>query len=128
VLGVRNGEAVMALGTPGGDAQPQALVQFLLSLQVFGMDPQAAVEAPRVISASFPQSFSPYTYRPGVLQVEGRIPQSVCADLSKRGHRVEMWPDWYTAAGCVCVVLRDPERGVLTAAADPRRLSLALGS
>ena len=127
VMGLKDGEAVLALGTPGGDAQPQALVQFLLNLGVFGLDPQAAIEAPRVISASFPQSFSPYTYRPGVLQVEGRIPRAVCEVLSNRGHRIEMWPDWYTAAGCVCAVLRDPDRGVLVGAADPRRLSLALG-
>jgi gamma-glutamyltranspeptidase/glutathione hydrolase len=127
MLGVRDGEAVLALGTPGGDAQPQALVQVLINLYEFGLDPQAAVEAPRVISASFPQSFSPYTYRPGILQVEGRIPGAVCEALSKRGHRIEMWPDWYTAAGCVCAVLREPHHGILTGAADPRRLSLALG-
>lgn len=126
-LGVRDGVAVLALGTPGGDAQPQSLVQFLVDLFEFGMDPQAAVEAPRVISASFPQSFSPYTYRPGVLQVESRIPGAVCEALSKRGHRIEMWPDWYTAAGCVCAVLREPHNGILTGAADPRRLALALG-
>lgn len=127
VLGIKDGEAVMALGTPGGDAQPQALVQFLLNRFKFGLDPQAAVEAPRVISASFPQSFSPYTYLPGVLQVEGRIPRSICEALSNRGHRIEMWPDWYTASGCVCAVLRDPGRGVIAGAADPRRLSVALG-
>jgi gamma-glutamyltranspeptidase/glutathione hydrolase len=127
VLGIKDGEAVMALGTPGGDAQPQALVQFLLNRFTFGLDPQAAVEAPRVISASFPQSFSPYTYLPGVLQVEGRIPRAICEALSNRGHRIEMWPGWYTAAGCVCAVLRDPDRGVIVGAADPRRLSLALG-
>ena len=127
VLGIKDGEVELALGTPGGDAQPQALVQFLLNRYMFGLDPQAAVEAPRVISASFPQSFSPYTYLPGVLQVEGRIPRAVCEALSNRGHRIAMWPDWYTAAGCVCAVLRDPDRGVLVGAADPRRLSLALG-
>ena len=127
VLGVKDGEVVLALGSPGGDAQPQALVQFLLNRGVFGLDAQTAVEAPRVISASFPQSFSPYTYLPGVLQVEGRIPIAVCEVLSNRGHRINMWPDWYTAAGCVCAVLRDPDRGVLVGAADPRRLSLALG-
>jgi gamma-glutamyltranspeptidase/glutathione hydrolase len=127
LLGIKDGEAVLALGTPGGDAQPQALVQFLLNQLKFGLDPQAAVEAPRVISASFPQSFSPYTYLPGLLQVEGRIPGAICEALSNRGHRIEMWPDWYTAAGCVCAVLRDPSRGVFVGAADPRRLSFALG-
>jgi len=127
MLAMRGHDAVMAFGTPGGDAQPQSLVQFLVNLFEFGMNAQAAVEAPRVISASFPQSFSPYTYRPGVVQVEGRIPASVREALSTRGHIIEMWPDWYTAAGCVCAIIRDPDRGVLTGAADPRRLSLALG-
>ena len=48
--------AVMPLGTPGGDVQAQALLQVLLNLVVFGLRPQAAVEAPRFATQSFQSS------------------------------------------------------------------------
>ena len=65
----------MPLGTPGGDVQAQALVQVLCNMRVFGMDPQQAVEAPRFASYSFPDSFEPHSYSPGLLYVEDRVPQ-----------------------------------------------------
>ena len=64
---------VMPFGTPGGDVQTQAMLQVLLNVMHFGMDPQSAIEAPRVASYSFPSSFAPFEYFPGRLAVEGRI-------------------------------------------------------
>ena len=46
-LATRDGQAVIVGGTPGGDHQPQCNIQLLTNLIDFGMDPQAAVEAPR---------------------------------------------------------------------------------
>ena len=37
----------MPFGTPGGDVQTQAMLQVLLNIMHFGMDPQTAIEAPR---------------------------------------------------------------------------------
>ena len=37
----------MTLSTPGGDNQDQALLQIFLDVVEFGMNAQAAVEAPR---------------------------------------------------------------------------------
>ena len=51
-------------GTPGGDVQAQAMLQTLLNRIVFGMDPQAAVEAPRFATYSFPDSFEPHSMQP----------------------------------------------------------------
>ena len=67
----------MPLGTPGGDVQAQALAQVLLNIEVFGMNLQHAVEAPRFASYSFPDSFEPHAYSPGLLYVENRIASSV---------------------------------------------------
>ena len=39
---------VMPFGTPGGDVQTQAMLQVMLNIMHFGMDPQSAIEAPRV--------------------------------------------------------------------------------
>ncbi|MDR7555232.1 MAG: gamma-glutamyltransferase family protein [Armatimonadota bacterium] len=118
---------VLAFGTPGYDVQPQAMLQFLLNLIEYGMDPQEAVEAARVATYSFPASTHPHRYEPGLVRAEARIPEEVRADLQARGHRVESWPQWTPQAGGVCAALRDPAEGVVAAAADPRRLSYAVG-
>ena len=49
---------VMPFGAPGGDLQPQAMLQVLLNHTVFGMSIQEAVEAPRFVTHSFPGSSS----------------------------------------------------------------------
>jgi gamma-glutamyltranspeptidase / glutathione hydrolase len=115
------------LGTPGGDVQAQAMLQTLLNRIVFGMDPQAAVEAPRFATYSFPDSFEPHTMQPGRLVLESRLPQSLADQLATVGHDVQWWPDWTWKAGAICMIDSDPEAGLHHAAADPRRSSYALG-
>ena len=117
----------MPLGTPGGDVQAQALVQALLNMRVFGMTPQQAVEAPRFASYSFPDSFEPHSYSPGLLYVEDRIPKGVRDALASRGHDVADWPGFVWRAGAVCVQRGDRARGVISAGADPRRPCYAVG-
>ena len=115
-----------ALGTPGGDVQLQALLQVWLNMEVFGMSPQAAVEAPRFATYDFQDSFEPHHAYPGRLNVETRFGVEVLSDLRNRGHDIALWPDWAWRAGAVCVARQRPG-GVLEAAADPRRPAYALG-
>ena len=117
----------MPLGTPGGDVQAQALLQVFLNMTVFDMNPQQAVEAPRFASYSFPDSFEPHGYSPGVLYVESRVPQVVRDGLSVRGHDVVDWPEFVWRAGAVCVLRADRATGVIAAGADPRRPCYAVG-
>lgn len=124
---MRDGRVVAPYGTPGGDVQPQAMVQFVVNLIDFGMDPQAAVEAPRVATYSFPDSFHPHTYRPDLVMAEARLPAIVIDDLRRRGHDVQPWPAWSAAAGSLCAVVVDRAHGTLLGAADPRRVAYALG-
>ena len=126
-LALREGRPAVAFGTPGGDVQPQAMVQAFLNAVVFGMDPQSAVEAPRFVTRSFPDSFSPHNYNPGQLNLEGRIARETAEALSSLGHRVEMWPDRTSRAGGMCVLEIDAETGILHAGADGRRAAYALG-
>src|SRR5205085_11987342 len=44
---MRGGTPYMALGTMGGDAQPQIHAQLLSAMLDFGMNPQQAIAAPR---------------------------------------------------------------------------------
>jgi len=114
-------------GTPGGDVQAQAMLQALLNRIVFGMDPQAAVEAPRFATYSFPDSFEPHSIQPGRLVLEARLPQSLADKLASVGHDVAWWPEWTWKAGAVCMIDSEPLAGVHHAGADPRRSTYALG-
>ena len=117
----------MPFGTPGGDVQTQAMLQVFLNIHLFGMEVQESVEAPRAASYSFPSSFEPHAYYPGLLNLESRINRSTGDALGRLGHKVEWWPDWTWLAGAVCTIVADDQAGVLKAGADPRRPSYAVG-
>lgn len=119
--------SVMPIGTPGGDVQCQAMLQVLVNRLVFGMNPQHAVEAPRFASFSAPDSFEPHAAEPGRLLVEEPIAGPLAAPLEARGHAVGTWPALTWRAGGVCLVEANAETGVLSAGADPRRSSYAVG-
>ena len=120
-------EYAQQFGTPGGDVQIQAMIQVYLNTFHFGMDIQKAVEAPRFATYSFPSSFAPNAYFPGLLMAEQSIPEDVVTNLTDRGHKVERWQDGTWKAGGVLAVVGDPKSGALTAGADPRRAGTAAG-
>jgi gamma-glutamyltranspeptidase/glutathione hydrolase len=127
-MAFRDGKLFMPFGCPGGDAQPQAMVQLFLNIVEFGMDAQQAIEAPRFTSSNFPNSFWPHTYLPGRLNIEGRIPPEVRDDLAGRGHDVAVRNDWEPMSmGVLSAIVVDHESGVLTGGADPRRDTYAIG-
>lgn len=126
-MAIRRGEFLLPFGTPGGDVQCQAMLQTFLNFICFQMNPQQAVEAPRFGSYSFPDSFWPHGYLPGRLNVEDRIPEHTMRELASMGHDVSRWPDWTWKAGGVCMIAKDLKTGVMSAGADPRRPSYALG-
>ena len=123
---VRDGRAYMPFGCPGEDAQCQAMVQTACNVIDFGMNMQAAIEVPRVITRSFPWTFHPHAYEPGVLTVEGRIPSEVRERLAALGHVIRDLPDFTPAAAGMCAIRR-LEPGTLEGGADPRRESYAIG-
>jgi gamma-glutamyltranspeptidase/glutathione hydrolase len=126
-IAIKPGKMKMPFGTPGGDVQTQAMLQVFLNIHLFGMEVQEAVEAPRVASYSYPSSFEPHAYHPGLLNLESRIDKATGDALGKLGHTIGWWPDWTWLAGAVCTVVADQESGVLKGGADPRRPSYALG-
>jgi gamma-glutamyltranspeptidase / glutathione hydrolase len=125
-LAFRDGRLFMAFGTPGGDVQSQAMLQVLLNIVEHGMTVQQAVEAPRLSSSSFPNSFAPHAYHPGRLNLEENFRPEVIEEMRRRGHDVEVWPRYPAANGGVCAVHIDPETGLRHAGADPRREGYAL--
>ena len=118
---------LMPFGAPGGDLQPQGMLQVFLNHVVFGMSIQEAVEAPRFVTHSFPGSFEPHPYHPGRLDLERGIGAAAGEALAALGHRVEWLPDLSIGTAGVCAIVADREAGVLYGGADPRRAARAMG-
>ena len=117
-LVLANGQAVTALGSPGGDQQDQWQLLYLLRTLVGGYTPQQAIDAPAFHSTSFPGSFWPRTWQPGGAVVEDRLGEAVIEKLERRGHRITRAGDW--SLGRISAVTRDPRTRLLQAAANPR--------
>jgi gamma-glutamyltranspeptidase/glutathione hydrolase len=115
----RGGDPHLALGTPGGDQQDQWTLQAFLAHVHFGMDLQAAIDAPSHHTEAFPSSFYPRATRPRHVAVEDRAGQAALEGLRQRGHEVEVSGAW--SLGRVTVVGREPG-GQLKAGADPRSM------
>jgi gamma-glutamyltranspeptidase / glutathione hydrolase len=115
-LALRDGEPYLGWGTPGGDQQDQWTTQMFLRHVHAGFNLQEAIDAPAWHSEHFPSSFWPRSARPGVLVVEGRVPKATIAELNRRGHVIEVGPDW--SEGRLTAAARDGVRR--RAAANPR--------
>jgi gamma-glutamyltranspeptidase/glutathione hydrolase len=108
-----DGSLAMTFGTPGGDGQPQTLLQILNNVLQFGMTPQQAVEAPRF-----------RRYAGGRIGVEPGISEPDIASLQRRGHVVRVQAPSAEFGGAQMIVLTPA--GVLMTGADPRREAYAI--
>ena len=116
-LVTRAGRPFMALSTPGGDQQEQALLQVLLAVALFNFDPQSAVEAPRFQSKHLVSSFDDHAMEPNVLLLDERMPGFVQEEIWSLGHLVEMRSKWNSGSAPTAVKIR--RNGVIEAGADP---------
>ena len=119
-LVLKGGEPFMVLSTPGGDNQDQALLQVLLNIIEFGMNPQEAVEAARFDTQHYVSSFDDHEFLPGSLNLESRIPEKTIAELKARGHKINVQTAWGTLSSPT-VIIYNAQNGVSSAGADPRR-------
>jgi gamma-glutamyltranspeptidase/glutathione hydrolase len=117
---LKDGKPFLAIGTPGGDSQDQQILLVLLNILDFGMDVQAAIEAPRVNSLHPVSSFDNHRPQPGVLEAESSLAPSVIAELKVRGHEIVLRPPFGISTGIVAAGM-DPATGQLRGGADLRR-------
>jgi gamma-glutamyltranspeptidase/glutathione hydrolase len=125
-IALRDDGTVVPFGAPGGDAQVQSMLQVFLNIFHFGMDVQAAIDAPRITSHSFPSSFSPFGHYPAVVSLEGRIGEGVRQELENRGHRLDIYPDYTRNSAAVEIIVAEPSPGFIRAGADPRQPAYAI--
>lgn len=137
---LRNGRPYMAIGTMGGDAQPQIHVQLLTGMLDFGLNPQQAISAPRWHSG---RSYlaSSEKFLPGqqgvddarnpdireIVALENRFPAPIVDQLRQSGHHIHMLEPWDDSVGHAQAILIDPATQLFVGAADPRCDGLALG-
>jgi len=104
----RDGEALGPFGVMGGYMQPQGHVQMVMNLLDFGLNPQAALDAPRWQWLG--------EMKVGIEQGASR---DLANALARRGHEVVIASD-LTDYGRGQIILRDPRSGILCGGAEPR--------
>jgi gamma-glutamyltranspeptidase / glutathione hydrolase len=116
-LALRHGRPYLAWGTPGGDQQEQWALHAFIRHVDFGLDLQAAIDAPEFHTDHLISSFHPRGFAARSLALEGRVSSRTVADLQRRGHEVTLYPPW--SLGRVSAVAREPD-GLLRAGANAR--------
>ena len=124
-LVLKKGKPYLAIGTPGGDNQDQQICNVLLRILAFDQPLQAAIEAPRINSTHFHDSFGAKIDSPGELEIEDRVPEEVRNALAARGHKLKVLGPWGVSTGIVAAGVADT--GHLRGGADPRRERYAFG-
>jgi len=110
---MEKGDVRIAFGIMGGWNQAQAHAQFVSNVADFGMNVQAAIDAPR---------FSKETFAGCDVNLESRIPEATRKELAALGHEVVMRGDYSsTRMGSGQAVQRNFVTRVNTGASDPRK-------
>lgn len=111
-MALKDGKVVAPYGVMGGAYQPFGHAHFVTNLVDFGMDPQQALDAPRVFHYG------------GVLEVERGVSQAVVDGLAAKGHNVKRSSEPFGGGQAVVI---DWDKGTLTGASDHRKDGCALG-
>jgi gamma-glutamyltranspeptidase / glutathione hydrolase len=109
-LATRDGELVLALGTPGSYGICQTQTQVMVQHLDYGLKLQDAIDAPRA-----------RLWDGRRVQIEARLPEATLEALRARGHEVEAPSAWTMMVGGMHGITRNPKTGVLAGACDRRR-------
>jgi gamma-glutamyltranspeptidase/glutathione hydrolase len=116
------GRPALVAGTMGGEGQPQTLAALATRVVDFGLDPQAAIEAPRWVWGRT------WGARTRALSLESRFAPEAVGELSARGHDVRVLEDWSDTVGHAQAIVRDAARDGWVGGGDPRADGPALGA
>ncbi len=111
-MGMRGPDAEIVFGVMGGHYQPVGHATALTNMLDFGLDAQAALDAPRVF------------FEGDGLVLETEVPDGVRRDLERMGHVTKHAAEPF-GGGQIIVI--DRQRGILKGGSDPRKDGLAAG-
>lgn len=111
----QKGEALGPFGVMGGFMQPQGHLQVVMNMVDYGLNPQAALDAPR------------WQWLEGkTVALEHNFPPDLARQLSQRGHDIKFLPD-SSSFGRGQIILRNRETGVLVGGTEPRTDGTVVG-
>jgi gamma-glutamyltranspeptidase/glutathione hydrolase len=111
-LATKEGRNDMVFGVMSGDFQPMGHVNMVLNTYVYGLDPQAALDLPRLGPSE------------GVVECERGVSEAVKRDLARRGHKIVATEE---LLGGGQIIRIDPKTGLLSGGSDPRKDGFAAG-
>lgn len=117
-LALRDGRLWLCFGVMGAFMQPQGHVQALVNMVDFGLDPQAALDAPR---------FRVDEQGSRLVAVETTAPLGLRKALAGLGYDVRPEAPWSGMFGGGQVIAVDAETGALWGGSDPRKDGCAVG-
>lgn len=109
---LKNGAPYLSFSVMGGDYQAVGHAQLVSTIVDCGLDPQEAVDLPRMF------------FEGGKLAVEEGIPEAMRLELDRMGHKTTRRADPWGGAQ---LILIDTERKLLAGASDGRKDGIALG-
>jgi len=127
-IALKNGAPYLAWGTPGADLQEQMKLQVFLNVFEWGMNPQKAVEVPRIQTLHpTPLMVMPvFGAPPRHINIEQRVPIEERKKLEKMGYVVRLG-DWSMAGGGTMGLIKlDTVTGWKETGADPRGNNTAI--
>ncbi|MFK8025062.1 MAG: gamma-glutamyltransferase family protein [Ilumatobacter sp.] len=115
-----DGSLVSVLGTMGGDAQPQIMLQLATRLFHHRQSPARALSAGRWALRGPETGFDTWTSPAGSgVNIEGHAPSDWADQLAIRGHRTAVTPPWDSGFGHACAIVTGRD-GTFVGSGDPR--------
>jgi gamma-glutamyltranspeptidase/glutathione hydrolase len=118
---LKDGKPYLAVGSMGGEGQPQSQAAIVTRMIDFGYDVQQAIEAPRWLMG---RTWGTPSRN---MSLEGRITDEIARELKRRGQPVQMVTDWNDNMGHAQAIRVNGEQGLFEGGADPRGDGAALG-
>jgi len=117
-MALRDGRLWLSFGVMGGFMQPQGHLQVLINLVDYGLNPQAALDAPR---------FRVDEKGGTGVAIETGVPLKTRKALAAMGHDVQPETTFAPLFGSGDIIAVDAETGVLWGGSDPRKDGCAVG-
>lgn len=112
-LVLKDGEPIMAVGSPGSLAIPPAVAIIINNVLMFDMNIQQAINAPRAMAID---------RKKPILSIEQpRFDEATVKAMQDYGYELKDVGDYNMAVGGIAAIYLDKESGKFYAGADPRR-------